>query len=110
MNDEVVHQLIREVAGLLDAGVVGLYEFVDQIRDDHPEMTSIELQAHAEAALRQLRADGHRLVWAAWARPGDTRDASEVVPSPRDWSSLQQDPYLAIAPSWLPPSSYEGRL
>lgn len=93
--------LVREVVDLLDAGSVGLYEFVWLLRGEYPSLDATDAQACASEALSTLLArQTARLVWLVW--PDEDLVAGPEVDSPaaEAWSAPSEgDPYLAVARS-----------
>jgi hypothetical protein len=58
-TSETVDWLVREISDLLDAGGVGLYEFVDELNDPARPMSPEQRQAIAEQALERLLGQGN---------------------------------------------------
>jgi hypothetical protein len=99
MSKDPVAWLAREVTDLLDAGSVGLYEFIWLLRDTFPTMTEGELRAHAAEALELLQQGGAgRLVWLRWPAEDVVESAPLVVPSASAWGDPSDGkPYLALS-------------
>lgn len=86
MNDDV-QWLIDEVNELFDAGRVGLYEFVEILRQRYPDSTAAALRPTCCAALKELLRDpAVQLGWYVWASGLDPEPAlvSEVRPTTFD--------------------------
>ena len=101
MTSEQTDWLVREVVDLLDAGSVGLYEFVWLLRGEYPSLSAADAQACAREALTTLLArQSARLVWLVWpdedlvAGPGVDTSAAEAWSEPNE-----RGPYLALARS-----------
>ena len=54
MNDDLSVWLSNEVSELLDAGSVGLYEFIWLLRSKYPEMPEEEMTSNATLALERI--------------------------------------------------------
>jgi len=99
MNEVIVEQLAHEVSDLLDAGDVGLYEFIWILRSDQPDLAEREYRGYAQAALQRLLAVKEaRLVWKRWADVDYEMDASDVTIDDAAWNDPTDDPYLAVVP------------
>jgi hypothetical protein len=97
LNPRLLDYLQREVEDLLDAGVVGLYEFPQILRGEAPDMPDPEVHAHASAVLDRLLASGRtRLVWDRWADSQPPVDAGSAAPQERDWQAPPDERYLAV--------------
>lgn len=96
MNEDVVMNLIDEVEEYLDAGRVGLYEFIWILRSDS-DLPESEFRTHAAEALRRMLSDRSvRLVWERWGDPDYEGDASREVISHDSWNDPTNEPYLAV--------------
>jgi hypothetical protein len=97
MNEATVERLVQEVSDLLDAGEVGLYEFLWILRSDESHVDETEFRLYAAAALRRLQRDGLvRLVWKLWGDVSFERDASDATIDDDSWNDPTEDPYLAV--------------
>jgi hypothetical protein len=97
LKSTYLNYLRREVEDLLDVGRVGLYEFIEILRGEAPELSTDQLEAYATAVLNQLLADGDvRLVWEVWAKDVPQEDATGTTPTRRDWAGPPEERYLAI--------------
>lgn len=95
--DPRVHSYLRqEIEDLLDAGLVGLYELPQFIPETVPEGQRIPYAAAVLAEL--INGRRARLVWARWASGEPPVEASEVVPTDRDWAYPPEERYLALEP------------
>ena len=98
MNEEAVTELVQETLDLLDAGEVGLYEFMWDLNTTHTELSIEERRAVARQALDQLLAEPDvELIWMKW--PGSTaiRRASIEDVGADAWNDIGDDKlYLAI--------------
>ena len=63
--DESVDRVLQEVDEMLDAGQVGLYEFLEVLRGDFPELSEQDCLAIAKAAWARIEGRD-RLVWLVW--------------------------------------------
>lgn len=100
MDHELVDYMRREVLDLLDAGRVGLYEFIGIGRGHAPELSDAVLRVHARAALSQLLVSADaRLAWQVWGQPDRVAPADDAVPGDEDWSDPTDAPYLAVVPA-----------
>ncbi|MCW2540066.1 MAG: hypothetical protein JWN95_1791 [Frankiales bacterium] len=99
MTDSAVTWLVGEVSDLLDAGSVGLYEFVWILRGGIPEMADVERHLTAGHALERLLSEGTcHLVRLEWPSEDVIDGAIGVAPGPGDWREPSQgNPYLAVA-------------
>lgn len=91
--------LAREVADLLDAGSVGLYEFLWILRGAVPDMSDETACSTAGQALERLLREGAgRLVWLTWPSDDVVERSVETTPGPDDWRDPSAGrPYLAVA-------------
>jgi hypothetical protein len=97
VNETAIQSLIDEVTEYLDAGRVGLYEFLWILRSDHPEVSEQDACAHARAALDRMKSAGLvRLVWERWGDASDERPADDVVVEDRHFEDPTEQPYLAV--------------
>lgn len=90
--------LVAEVDELLQAGDVGLYEFV-WILNAVPELTQSEREAIALDAVGHMLASGRAvLIWKRWDEPKfvDSRTPSLDDVGPEAWQAPTAAPYLAI--------------
>jgi hypothetical protein len=98
IDRNVVDWLIQEISDLLDAGSVGLYEFVDELNDPERELSSDERKDVARQALDRLIEHGdveiQRRRWAGAENEG-TVSARDLPTDP--WAPPdEQGRYLAI--------------
>jgi hypothetical protein len=98
MSDPTVEWLVQEMSDLLDAGSVGLYEFVDQLNDPARPMPLDQRKVIARRALDDFISRGDiEIQWRRWA---DAGSLSSVRPDdlPADpWQPPGDDgTYLAI--------------
>ncbi len=90
--------LVQEVSDLLDAGRVGLYEFIWILRSEYPELSSSDQTRIAQDALKRLQENeiGH-LVWMKWSELTSDERADVAEPSAKYWQDPVGDaPYLAL--------------
>ena len=96
MNDDVAW-LAQEVEDLLDAGEVGLYEFVESLRERYPDTDLVQLRPIARAALTELLRDPSiKLGWYQWATGKPPVPAAETDIGPTTFDEIGDDPYLGI--------------
>ena len=99
VDQALVDHVSREVADLLDAGRVGLYEFVWIARQHAPTMDEPALREHARAALTQvLEREKAVLAWQVWGHPDRGTPAAGAIPRDEDWATPTDAPYLAVVP------------
>ena len=98
MTNDLTTWLLQEVSDLLDAGTVGLYEFIWLLRGADAELSEDELRAHASVALDRLRQAGAgRLVWLRWPSEEAVAGADALIPDSDDWADpVEGKPYLAF--------------
>lgn len=101
MTSEPTAWLVQEVADLLDAGSVGLYEFMWLLHGEYPSLGGAEAQVYAAEALSTLVGrQTARLVWLVW--PDEDLVAGPEVDSSAAgaWAEPSEgEPYLAVARS-----------
>ena len=96
LDPAVTLALRGEVEDMLDAGRVGLYEFV-QFIPEHAGLSPEDELRHARAVLEELLTSGQvRLVWDFWSGDRPPEDATGVVPTQRDFEDPPQDRFLAV--------------
>jgi hypothetical protein len=97
MTDDTVRLLIQEVDDLLDAGEVGLYEFMWFLNNKDVEGSTDDHRVLARKALDLLLKENRgRLISLVWAQPGTEKDLDRDVRL-EDFNDPQQDvPYVAI--------------
>lgn len=97
MTDEALAQLIREVDDYLEAGPVGLYEFLWILNGEKVEGTRDDHLRHAKRALDSLlRAERGHLITLIWAQPDSEAELSRSVED-RDFDDPREDgSYVAI--------------
>jgi hypothetical protein len=97
MIQSEVEWLADEVLELLDAGAVGLYEFIWTLRGKHSRATFDELRPVAEGALVVVRErDAVRLVRLVWPSSAVVGEAVWDEVTPDAWADVNEGPYLAI--------------
>ena len=99
MTSDVTTWLVQEVSDLLDAGSVGLYEFIWLLRGSEVELSEEQLRVHAKEALDRLQLAGQgSLVWLEWPNANAVEGPKVVVPKPSDWADPENGRrYLALA-------------
>ena len=98
---ETVGWLVQEISDLLDAGAVGLYEFVDELNDPARPMPLDQRQVIARQALERLLGQGNveiqRRRWGSFDNLG-TVSPADLPADP--WRGPGEDgEYLAIVRS-----------
>lgn len=89
-SEQLVDWLVQEMSDYLDAGSVGLYEFVNELNDPKDPMPLDERKAIAREALnRLLRRGGIEIQWRKW---GQFDNLGGILPG-----DLPSDP-------WQPPA------
>jgi hypothetical protein len=69
MSEQTVDWLVQEMSDYLDAGSVGLYEFVNELNDSDRPMPLDQRKALAREALgRLLRRGDIEIQWRQWGR------------------------------------------
>jgi hypothetical protein len=98
MSVSTVDWLVQETLDMLDAGRVGLYEFIWDLRGRFPGAPTEDLLPYAVAALAVLRQQHNaRMIWLVWPSLKPVGDAESVELKPEDWNDPGEDvPYLAI--------------
>lgn len=97
MSRDPVEVLVQEVDDLLQAGPVGLYEFIEILKGEKVEGSPDEHREYARRALQLLLENGRgRLVSLVWAQPEATTDLTRPVAA-NDFDGLQDDPYVGIS-------------
>ena len=98
MKDDRVEWLVQEVSDLLDAGHVGLYEFIWLLRGVQPDASSEELRHTAAAALDRLRQRRQvKLVRSRWPSKHDESSLQDGVLAASDWTDPDKDGgYLSV--------------
>jgi hypothetical protein len=98
MTTEKVEWLVHEVEDLLDAGAVGLYEFIWLLRGVSPGSADAELKPTAIEALNRIRdRTAGELVWLVWPNADALNRPLITSPAPTDWDDPQDGtPYLAL--------------
>ena len=77
-SEQTVDWLVQEMSDYLDAGSVGLYEFVNELNDPKDPMPIDERKAIARAALdRLLRRGDIEIQWRQW---GSFQNLGTVLP------------------------------
>jgi|Tabmets5t2r1_1033131.scaffolds.fasta_scaffold151928_2 hypothetical protein len=97
MNDGPVKLLIQEIEDYLDAGSVGLYEFMWILNSEKVEGSKDDHRRLARQALDHLllQKRGH-LISLMWAQPDTQQDLNRDI-RPEDFDDPQEDiPYVAI--------------
>lgn len=99
MTTDVVTWLVQEVSDLLDAGSVGLYEFIWLLRGSHIESSEEQHRVHAREALDRLLLTGEgSLIWLKWPSENAVEGPKVVVPDPAAWADpTSGERYLALA-------------
>lgn len=89
--------LVQEVLDLVDAGPVGLYEFIWILRGAHPSMSLADMQSCASDALSTLvTRHSARLVWLIW--PSVPVEDPADPPARKVWSDPEPGvPYPAVS-------------
>ena len=68
-SEQTVEWLVQEMSDYLDAGSVGLYEFVNELNDpDHPLPLNARKKIAQEALARLLEAGNVEIQWQQWGR------------------------------------------
>lgn len=99
MSTDRTDRLVEEVRELLQAGDVGLYEFIWELNTLAPELSSTAKRECARVALRRLLDDGNvRLVRLLWARNDFEEPYSWAQLRDTDWDDPTDEPYVAITP------------
>ena len=98
MMDDGVKWLEQEVVDLLDAGPVGLYEFISLLRARWPAEPVESYRNVAAAVLRLVLADGAmQLVRLKWPWEQRTQVPTSTAPQPEDWDDPGDDGmYIAV--------------
>lgn len=97
MTTMTVDYLVDEVLEFLDAGPVGLYEFIDMQRESDDSVELEVARANATAALDRLLRDRHvQLVWQRWADGKFVRPAQPTDVDMSAWAGPTDEPYLAV--------------
>jgi hypothetical protein len=98
MSADPVQMLIQEVDDLLDAGEVGLYEFLWILNGEKVAGSEDDHRHLARQALDHLLEEKRgRLISLVWAQPGTEQDLDRDVRS-EDFEAPQLDvPYVAIS-------------
>jgi hypothetical protein len=97
MTDDDVSWLAQEVTDLLDAGRVGVYEFVEAARQRYPGASAADVLPICRPALEVVLSDPRvRLGWYVWPanvpiRPATSTDITDAVFEP-----IGPDPYLGL--------------
>lgn len=94
-------RLAGEIEDLLDAGSVGLYEFIWQARSSLPTASDEERRQYARTALGDLLArDNIRLILLAWPKAEVVGEASiDHLPADAWEDPVEGKPYVAITRS-----------
>lgn len=79
MTSDAVDRLLQEMTDNLDAGSVGLYEFVDELNDPDEPTAADQREAIARLALERMIARGG--VEIQWRRWGDFDNLGTVAPA-----------------------------
>jgi len=96
MNDDALRSLIQDVDDYLDAGHVGLYEFLWILNGEKVPGSREEHLQIAQKALEHLVENKRgRLISVMWAQPGTEKDLDRDV-RPEDFNDPQDGPYVAI--------------
>jgi hypothetical protein len=97
MADDPVELLIQETRDYLDAGSVGLYEFMWILNSEKAEGSKADHRILAQQALDHLLEDKSiRLISLMWAQPGTEQDLNRDVRQ-EDFDDPQEGlPYVAI--------------
>jgi hypothetical protein len=97
MSRDPVEVLVQEVDDLLQAGPVGLYEFMEILKGEEVDGSPDQHREYATQALQILLENGRgRLVSLIWAQPDAMTDLMRPVEA-RDFDGLQEDPYVGIS-------------
>lgn len=98
MSGDRTEWLVQEVSDLLDAGDVGLYEFIWLLRGVRPDASSEELRRTATAALDRLRQRGQvKLMRSIWPSKFDGPVPQDHVLTFSDWDDPKEDGrYLTV--------------
>ncbi|BAX96523.1 hypothetical protein MSTE_01193 [Mycobacteroides stephanolepidis] len=98
MTENVNSQLVQDIEDLLDAGAVGLYEFIWTLRSELPDAPIDRLRDLAAAALQHLikarEVDTVLLVW-PHSDPIGTFDANNLTVTVWD-DPVENQPYPAL--------------
>jgi hypothetical protein len=97
MTNDAVSLLVQEIGDYLDAGSVGLYEFMWILNSEKVEGSKEEHRRIAQQALDQLLKDEQvRPISLMWAQPHTQQDLNREI-RPDDFDDPQDDiPYIAI--------------
>jgi hypothetical protein len=96
MDDEV-EWLAQEIEDLLDAGRVGVYEFVEAARQRYPGAAAKDVMHLCRPALERVLGDPSvQLGWYIWPGVERVRPASEADVTDAAFDGIGPDPYLGI--------------
>jgi hypothetical protein len=97
MTRDPVEILVQEVDDLLEAGPVGLYEFMEILKGEDVEGSRDQHRKYAAQALQILLDRGRgRPVSLVWAQPDAMTDLTRPIEA-RDFDELGDDPYAGIS-------------
>ena len=100
-DDARTSWLIDEIDESLDAGPVGLYEFVWTLRGRSPDASTAELKTTSATALERLRARRQlQLVYLQWPQSAPMESAAWVDIDSAAWDDIgPTGRYLAVTDS-----------
>lgn len=97
MNQDDVAWLIEEIDESLDAGPVGLYEFIWTLRGRYPDAALEAMKQVARPALdATLEDDAVKLGWYEWPPRDPIRPASAADLDDHAFDDIGDGPYLGI--------------